>query len=93
MKPQKKYRLERHLEAACVQWAARHGILHVKLNVAGSRGWPDRIFFHQGPKFVEFKKLDTFPSPAQLALHKKMWMADCPVYIVKSLPEFVELMQ
>jgi hypothetical protein len=87
------FRLERQLEAACVRWATRHGILHVKMNVMGSRGWPDRIFFHKGPIFVEFKRTALPLSPLQAILHKRLWMENCKAYRVESLPQFVELMQ
>ena len=46
------------------QWL---GVLSVKLNVKGARGWPDRMFLLPGgaPLFIEFKVPGARPDPLQ----------------------------
>ena len=51
--------LESDIEKQVVAQAqAKFGVLSLKLNVAGTTGWPDRIMFIPGgkPLFVEFKQ-------------------------------------
>ena len=60
-------RLESSTEQRVVKWAERHGILHTKLNIAGRRGWPDRVFWLSParPVFFEFKRAGAEPTALQ----------------------------
>lgn len=51
-------RLESDLERAVCNYAHRRGILHIKLNIQGRTGFPDRQFFIPGgkPLLIEFKR-------------------------------------
>lgn len=59
--------LEGRIERRTVKHAEALGILHLKLNVQGRRGWPDRLFMIKGgrPLLIEFKKLGKKPRRLQ----------------------------
>jgi hypothetical protein len=49
---------KQHVERPVCRWADLVGLKHVKLNLQGRRGYPDRLFFVPGgkPLFIEFKR-------------------------------------
>lgn len=59
--------LERTVERRVASWADKHGIEHIKLNIMGNRGFPDRLFlFSRGrPLFIEFKRPGGVPRKLQ----------------------------
>jgi hypothetical protein len=61
-------------EKKLVAWAEAHGVLSIKLNILGRRGWPDRLFFLPGgrPYFVEVKALGEKPRPLQVHVIKQL---------------------
>ena len=62
----KNKRLERNLERKCVEFAKGRGWLAYKLEVAGERGWPDRVFLFKGLSlYIEFKIPGKKPQPLQ----------------------------
>ena len=60
--------LESDIEIRAVVYAKSIGIRNViKLNVTGSVGWPDRVFFKNGRAlFIEFKRPGEQPRPTQV---------------------------
>jgi hypothetical protein len=60
--------LESEIERRSVEYAKSIGIRNViKLNVIGSVGWPDRVFFKNGRTlFIEFKRPGEQPRPTQV---------------------------
>lgn len=56
---------------ACERALRELGVRSLKLNVTGSTGWPDRLFFIPGgrPLFIEFKRPGEEPGPKQLHIH------------------------
>lgn len=56
---------------ACWRILRQLGVRSLKLNVSGSTGWPDRIFFIPGgrPLFIEFKQPGEEPRPKQVYIH------------------------
>ena len=65
-------RLETQIEGDVADWAAEMGLLSLKLNVLGSRAWPDRHFIGLDGRsaFIEFKRPGEYPRPNQLL---KLW--------------------
>lgn len=76
--------LERTIEAAVVRAAKAQGILVTKLNLQGSRGWPDRCFWlpNGRPLFIEFKRLGERPTPLQAHIHEQLRAAGYRVEVV-----------
>jgi hypothetical protein len=58
--------LESVLEARVVFWALGEGMLTFKFTPQGQRGWPDRLFIHNGLcAFVEMKAVQDKPRKLQ----------------------------
>jgi hypothetical protein len=58
--------LELQIENRSVALAVQAGIASVKLNLAGNRGWPDRLFLYRGHTyFMEFKRPGEVPTDIQ----------------------------
>jgi hypothetical protein len=66
----------RHADKLC--------ILHVKLNIRGRRGWPDREFLIPGgkPLFMEFKRPGEEPEPIQEFIHGQLRDAGYTVLVI-----------
>jgi hypothetical protein len=86
-------KLEKDLEKACVDYAAEHGFVSVKLDKA-ARSWPDRLFL--GPSsqmlLVEFKRPGEKPRKQQEVRHRKLAALGHPVSVIFSLDAFCELL-
>lgn len=67
-------RLESDVEKAVCTYADKRGILHIKLNLWGRRGFPDRLFFIAGgkPLMIEFKRAKGKVEPMQKYIHGKL---------------------
>lgn len=76
--------LESVIETKVVQYAEEKGCIHLKLNVFGRRGWPDRIFIYPGPRvmFIEFKRLGEKPRKLQEYIHARLRHFGCRVEVV-----------
>jgi hypothetical protein len=58
--------LESSIERKTCAWARERGVLMLKLNTPGRRGWPDRMFIFDGlVAFIEFKRPGEKPVPIQ----------------------------
>lgn len=58
--------LESAVEVKVTEYAKEVGCLHIKLNVQGSRGWPDHLYLYRGKVlFVEFKRWEEKPRKLQ----------------------------
>ena len=77
-------RLELDVEKKVCARADRMGILHVKLNIRGRRGWPDREFLIRGgkPLFIEFKRPGEEPEPIQEFIHGQLRDAGYTVLVI-----------
>jgi hypothetical protein len=66
-------RLESSIEKAVCDRAFRKlGLINIKLNGPGRRGWPDRLFILDNGKvvFMEFKQKGKKSTPLQESKHK-----------------------
>lgn len=61
-------------EDVCDTAERRWGVLHLKLNVRGKTGFPDRLFFIPGgrPLLIEFKRPGEEPEWKQLYIHAQL---------------------
>ncbi len=60
-------RSEQDLERAVSDWAVRHGIVHMHINVRSQRGWPDHMYIKAGRCcFIEFKSERLKPKGIQM---------------------------
>lgn len=65
---------EARVEAAFVRALARAGVLSIKLNLWGNRGWPDRLVFLPGGRvvFVELKRPGGQARALQVHVHARL---------------------
>ena len=62
--------LERVIEQKVTEYAEALGVLQLKVNIIGRRGWPDRIYLYKGRVlFIEFKAPEEEPRKLQLYIH------------------------
>jgi hypothetical protein len=80
-------RLESHTEHKVCQWADAAKIEHLKLNVQGKRGFPDRIFFIPGghPLLIEFKRAGEKTRALQDYRHAKLRAAGYRVVVADNI--------
>lgn len=79
--------LESKLEQAASLAAVDLGILTLKLNVVGRRGWPDRIFLYKGNAlFIELKRPGEKPTPIQEWVHEQLRKQGFTVMVMTEAP-------
>lgn len=84
--------LESRIEQKTVEYAVKLGMMHLKLNVKGQRGWPDHIFIWNGHTwYIEFKMLGQKPRPLQEHIHKEMRKRGAVVKVVDNLIDGMEI--
>lgn len=66
--------LEKHIEARFIRGLKSRGLVHLKLNVMFSRGWPDRQVFIPGgrPFLCELKRPGENLTPLQEEVHAQL---------------------
>lgn len=78
--------LESRIESKTTEYALSLGMLHLKLNVKGQRGWPDHIYLWKGQVwFVEFKRIGQKPRPLQDYVHSEMRKRGATVRVIDNL--------
>jgi len=78
--------LETTIETRTCAYAFTKGVLILKLNVQGRRGWPDRLFINKGRiALVEFKRPGVRPTVHQKWIHERLSQHGFKVSIVDSL--------
>lgn len=76
---------ERKLENKVRKWAEARGIITLKLNMRGMRGWPDRLFIKDGVAyFIEFKTASGKVSLIQQHVFERLARAGMGVAVVSS---------
>lgn len=85
--------LESAVERKCVEYAAKKGILSIKIK--GLAGWPDRLFFIKDGTvfFVEFKRPGEAPRPLQVHVHNLLKEYNIPVFIIDKFDQFKRLLE
>ena len=84
--------LETKLENMATEYALKHGMLVLKLNVKGRIGWPDRIFAFDGRvMFIEFKRKGESLRPAQEYVHSQLRKHKLTVYVVDTIEQAYEV--
>lgn len=80
--------LERFMERRLSDGLDRRGITHLKLNVQGRRGWPDRlVLLHGRVLFVELKTPGGRLNPRQKYVHAKLDSLGFEVLTVTSVSD------
>ena len=78
--------LESALEKKLTAHAVSLGVLTLKLNVVGRRGWPDRVFlYHGNVLFVELKRAGEKPEPLQEWTHQQLRNHGFEVFVIDDL--------
>lgn len=76
---------ESDIEGQVNEYANRTGVLHLKLNVTGRRGWPDDIYLYRKEVlFIEFKRPGEQPTEIQKFIHTALRQHGFRVEIVTS---------
>jgi hypothetical protein len=76
-------RLERDIQAATTKESIFLGLLPIRINVVGRKGWPDYGYLYRGRIcFIEFKKPGEKPEPLQLYVHKQLRESGAEVFVV-----------
>jgi hypothetical protein len=65
---------ESDIERIVTRWADRRGLMHLKLNIWGNRGFQDQLFFIPGgrPFLLELKRLGERPGRLQMYRKKQL---------------------
>ena len=80
--------LERVIEAKVVEYAKSLEFRQRKMNGAGFRGWPDRIFHKDGRTFyIEFKRKGGRLSPGQGMVIRDLRAAKIAVYVIDNVED------
>lgn len=79
------------IETKVTNWAKKHGIPSIKLELGHDAGWPDRMFLIPGgrPVFIEFKRKGEKPRKLQEHRHKTLRGLGYYVYSYDSVGESV----
>lgn len=87
--------LEKDIEGAVVEWAEDAGILVVKMNIIGRRGWPDRLFILPNGAIIwcEFKRPKKTPRDLQEYIHKQLRNHKQDVYVATRIPDTISYIQ
>lgn len=90
--------LERTVEARCMRYAKRKGLLPRKMNGLGFRSWHDRLFappkgsrWHAPILWVEFKREGHDLTPAQAAHRNDMTARGQECHTVRTFEEFQDV--
>ena len=76
-------RLEREVQEKVTWEATSIGLVPIRINVVGRKGWPDYGYIYKGRIcFVEFKKPGEKPEPLQAHVHNILRDAGCDVFVV-----------
>ena len=88
-------RLEADVEKKVCGYADRIKLIHIKLNVLGRRGWPDRLFLPPGgrPIFIEFKRPGENPEPLQEYRHEILRAAGYRVFVVDNYADGIAALE
>lgn len=87
-------RVERDEENKATQHANKIGLLHVKLNIQGRRGWPDRVYLPHGgiPFFIEYKRPGQNPEPIQEYIHGQLRQRGYRVHVCTTAAAAIAVM-
>lgn len=83
-------KLEKDIEAPSRKWLEEQGLLVLKLNVMGQRGWPDILIVGTSKViFIEFKRPSKKPEPRllQRIIHKSLKRLKQRVYVFTTIEE------
>ncbi len=88
---------KKRVEGPVARFADASGILRLKVNVMGNRGWPDHFFFFPveagGLLVIEFKAPGEEPEPLQLDKIRKLRKRGYDVHVVDSKEEGIRLLK
>ena len=74
---------EHQIQAKVTNYAVSIGLISIRINVTGRRGWPDYGYIWRGRIcFIEFKVPGARPEPLQAHVHGILERAWCPVLVI-----------
>lgn len=82
----------KRIERPVIKFADDNGVLHLKMNLQGRRGWPDDWFFFDartagGALIIEFKAPGELPEPLQAHTIRQLLRRGYDVHVVDSVEE------
>jgi hypothetical protein len=77
---------ESEIQNKVTEHATYAGLVPIRLNVAGRKGWPDYGYGYMGRMcFIEFKKPGEKPTPLQEYVHGQLRLAQFEVYVIDDI--------
>lgn len=89
-----KWRLESDIQAETTRAAVSIGLLPIRINVVGRKGWPDYGYGYKGHMcFIEFKRPGERPEPLQEHVHQILRAELFPVFVVSNADYGITLLK
>ena len=80
--------MESEIQEKVTEEAENQGLLPIRINVKGRKGWPDYGYGYKGRiLFVEFKRKGEVPDPLQEEVHLRMRKAGFTVFVVDNFSD------
>lgn len=78
-----------------MRWARSKGMVVLKLNLMGNRGWPDTLYLFQYPfiAFLEFKRLGGKPDPLQEMRIEDLQRRGYPAACVDNVGDAIDFLE
>ena len=85
--------LESEIQEKVTLYATHIGLLPIRINVVGRKGWPDYGYGYKGRMcFVEYKRPGEKPTPLQEYVHGHVRDSGFTVFVVDSIDEGQKLL-
>jgi hypothetical protein len=79
---------ESEIQEKVTAYAIRIGLISIRINVVGRKGWPDYGYGYNGRMcFVEFKRLGEKPDGLQAYVHKQLRSYGFYVFVIDNVDE------
>jgi hypothetical protein len=85
---------ESEIQEKVTKWAYFNGLLPVRINVTGRKGWPDYGYGYKAHMcFIEFKRPGAKPEPLQAHVHGVLKEYGFKVYVVDDIDVGIKLLE
>lgn len=84
---------ESEIEEGVNRKVSPEGLIQVKIDGRGRRGWPDRLYMYRGyVVFIEYKVPGEKPTPIQYHVHNILKVSGFSVFVIDSIRGGVEVL-